>query len=436
MNKRSFHVIIAGGGLGGLCLAQGLKKAGVSVSVYERDRTRTDRLQGYRIHIDPHGSRALHECLPGDLFQTFESTGGVATRGFNIVSHRLDELLHIDLAKFPIADPIARHRSVSRITLRQVLLSGLDGAVHFDKRFNRYEEMPEGKVVAHFDDGSSAIGDILVGADGGNSKVRAQFLPNAGRVDTGVVGIAGKVPLNDETRAWLPRPVLDGIMSVSAPKGQFMFCAAMIYPRRPADAGAIGGTDGAERLHPGLLFDNTQDYIFWAFSARRESYPREAELREGDGEALRQVVLAMIADWHPLFHRMVCAGDPSTIAALRIRTSVPVPPWPTRNITLLGDAIHSMTPYRGIGANVALRDAALLCRNLTAAQKGETSMLEAIHAYESEMRGYGFDAVRTSLKALEQAHRDSRVGQAIAKIVFKTLNRVPPLKRRVFLGND
>jgi 2-polyprenyl-6-methoxyphenol hydroxylase-like FAD-dependent oxidoreductase len=80
MNGRSFHVVIAGGGLGGLCLAQGLKKAGVSVAVYERDRTRTDRLQGYRIHIDPNGSRALYECLPANLFEAFDSTGGVGTR--------------------------------------------------------------------------------------------------------------------------------------------------------------------------------------------------------------------------------------------------------------------------------------------------------------------------------------------------------------------
>ena len=63
----------------------------------------------------------------------------------------------------------------------------------------RYEETPDGRVVAHFDDGSSAVGDILVGADGGNSNVRAQFLPHAERVETGIVGIAGKVPLNDET---------------------------------------------------------------------------------------------------------------------------------------------------------------------------------------------------------------------------------------------
>jgi salicylate hydroxylase len=436
MNGRSFHVVIAGGGLGGLCLAQGLKKAGVSVAVYERDRTRTDRLQGYRIHIDPNGSRALNECLPANLFEAFDSTGGVGTRGFNIISHRLEELLHVDLTKVVVADPIARHRSVSRITLRQVLLDGLDDVVHFDKRFQRYEESRDGRVVAHFDDGSSTIGDILVGADGGNSKVRAQFLPHAERIETGIVGIAGKVPLNEETRAWLPRPILDGMATVSAPKGRFMFCASMIHGKDGHAAAKIGGADAAEELHPGLLFDNTSDYIFWAFSAHRRSYPRDADLNEHNGEHLRQIVLGMITEWHPQFHRLVRAADLSTLAVLPIRTSVPVAAWPTRNVTLLGDAIHSMTPYRGIGANVALRDAALLCRNLAAAHRGETTILEAIHAFESEMIVYGFDAVRTSRKAMEQSHADSRIGSAIAKVVFKTLNAIPPLKRRVFLGSD
>ena len=115
MNERSFHVIIVGGGLGGLCLAQGLKKAGVNVAVYERDRTRTDRLQGYRIHIDPDGSRALHECLPLDLFNAFDLTGGVETRGFNFLTHRLEELLHIDLTKVVVSDPIALNQTEPRL---------------------------------------------------------------------------------------------------------------------------------------------------------------------------------------------------------------------------------------------------------------------------------------------------------------------------------
>jgi 2-polyprenyl-6-methoxyphenol hydroxylase-like FAD-dependent oxidoreductase len=48
-SKSPFHVIIIGGGLGGLALAQGLKTHGISCAVYEKDRSRADRLQGYRI---------------------------------------------------------------------------------------------------------------------------------------------------------------------------------------------------------------------------------------------------------------------------------------------------------------------------------------------------------------------------------------------------
>jgi 2-polyprenyl-6-methoxyphenol hydroxylase-like FAD-dependent oxidoreductase len=60
MSTTPLHVLIIGAGTGGLCLAHGLKRAGISVAVYERDRTRTGGLQGYRVGIDPDGSRALH----------------------------------------------------------------------------------------------------------------------------------------------------------------------------------------------------------------------------------------------------------------------------------------------------------------------------------------------------------------------------------------
>ena len=72
--SKLFHVLINGGGIGGLTLAQGLKRAGISAAVYERDRTLTDRLQGYRVHISPTGGLALNECLPPHLFEVFDRT--------------------------------------------------------------------------------------------------------------------------------------------------------------------------------------------------------------------------------------------------------------------------------------------------------------------------------------------------------------------------
>src|SRR3982074_850239 len=79
------HVVVIGGGIGGLCLARGRKKAGVSVAVYERNRTLTDRVQGYRVHINPAGSRALHACLPPHLFDAFDRTGGKPSRAMHFL---------------------------------------------------------------------------------------------------------------------------------------------------------------------------------------------------------------------------------------------------------------------------------------------------------------------------------------------------------------
>ena len=138
MTDHRFHVGIVGGGIGGLALAQSLTKAGLSVAVYERDRTSTDRLQGYRVHISPKGSRALHDCLPAPLFEAFAATCGVGDRRFRFLTEKMEELLSLQVPGD--AQAIEQHRSASRITLRQVLLSGLDGKVHFDKMFTHYEE--------------------------------------------------------------------------------------------------------------------------------------------------------------------------------------------------------------------------------------------------------------------------------------------------------
>nr|WP_227026022.1 FAD-dependent monooxygenase [Streptomyces fodineus] len=69
--------------------------------------------------------------------------------------------------------------------------------------------------------------------------------------------------------------------------------------------------------------------------------------------------------------------------------------WETTAVTLLGDAIHVMSPAIGVGASTALRDARVLTDRLLQAAGGRP-LAEALHAYEEEMLGYGFDAVRDS----------------------------------------
>jgi 2-polyprenyl-6-methoxyphenol hydroxylase-like FAD-dependent oxidoreductase len=75
--------------------------------------------------------------------------------------------------------------------------------VRYGEAFERYEPAPGGAVTAHFAGGGRVTADLLVGADGANSRVRGQLLPHARRVDTGVLAVAGKHRL---AGADLPRP--------------------------------------------------------------------------------------------------------------------------------------------------------------------------------------------------------------------------------------
>jgi 2-polyprenyl-6-methoxyphenol hydroxylase-like FAD-dependent oxidoreductase len=135
------HVLIVGASYGGLALAHGLRRAGVSCALYESRRSRADRRADGRagpgVAIDAMGNRALRECLPPDLFAAFLAT---------------------------------------RQPLRQLLLAGLADRVHCGKAFTHYERHDEGTVTAFFADGGSATGQVLVAADGARSVVRTQYL--------------------------------------------------------------------------------------------------------------------------------------------------------------------------------------------------------------------------------------------------------------------
>lgn len=181
------RALIIGGGIGGLAMAQSLTAAGVDVQVHERNSEAADWLQGYRIHLNRFGCRALRRCLPGPLWDAFAATAGDPGAGLSFQTHRLRELLFVE--EELMTGGTGDHRAVSRIALRRLLLAGLGENVHFGRTFERYETNPDGTVTAHFADGATATGDLLIGADGANSRVRAQLLPHAHRVPTGAVGV-------------------------------------------------------------------------------------------------------------------------------------------------------------------------------------------------------------------------------------------------------
>jgi len=435
MTSTSPRVIVIGADTGGLALAHGLRRAGVDVQVFERDALRTEGLHGYRVGIDPDGSRALHALLPPELYETFVATCARAPRWFSMLTEDLHEVLTLEI---PVqADPLESEKSVSRMTLRQVLMTGLEDVITFGKEFTHFEQRTDGTVTAHFADGSSATGDILVGADGAGSRVRKQYLPQARQEDTGIIAIAGKLPITAESASLLPPRVFQGISMVQAPKGYSCILHVMEFKwDRSGKIKSGMGDNDAEliKVWPGLQFDNTRDYINWGFSATADKFPADVMDRRGDD--LARLVAEMTPNWHPNLRRLFELTDPSTCFPVNIKTSVPVDPWPATNVTLIGDAIHTMTPGRGVGANTALRDAVLLCARIMDVAADRFWLTEAVAQYEAKMIKYGFDAV---LKSREQMTDENpihkpvigRIVLAIMRTAMRITNHVRPLKKRM-----
>src|SRR5271169_3131337 len=196
---RSLRIAVAGGGLGGLALAQGLLRAGADVTVYERDAGLVTRRQGYRVHLDARAGLALDATLPPESFALFQATCAQPSRRLTVTTERL-RVLHEQVAADRGADPYAPatlSTSVDRQTFREVLAAGLDGRIAFGHELARYEAGADGMRL-YFADGHEAEADVLVGADGVGSVVRRLYLPAASPADSGARCIYGKTPLGPD----------------------------------------------------------------------------------------------------------------------------------------------------------------------------------------------------------------------------------------------
>ena len=120
------------------------------------------------------------------------------------------------------------------------------------------------------------------------------------------------------------------------------------------------------------------------------------------GAELLEVLAQRISHWDERIVNLIRYSDPSTVAYLKVRSSEPGAVWETGPVTLLGDAIHAMTYFRALGGNSAMYDAGLLAAELVAARRQGKPLLTALTDYEDRMRAHGYEAVRSSLSALQK----------------------------------
>jgi 2-polyprenyl-6-methoxyphenol hydroxylase-like FAD-dependent oxidoreductase len=385
------HVLIAGGGLSGLALAQGLIKDGHTCEVFERDADDSRKI-GYYLHMNADGGEALRRCLPEDLFELYAETSRRTDEraGSFVLDDQLNELSsqpHLG----PPNEGERPHTGVHRRTLRSILRARLGGSFHPGRAVVGYKETPDGVSVT-LADGGTAEGDILVGADGIRSAVRRQRLPGTTVIDTGVrgLGVYGRTPLTPGLAEQMPAHLFDGVIIAADRVGSRLLIAVYRPRQRPGDAAAA--------IAPDLTLEPVDDYVMISCSvARGTVIPPSADWTPGTPAMLRAAMLGAIEGWHPAARALVAGVDLNSIFVIPFGFLEPAPPWEPSRVTLVGDAAHAMLPTLGLGANLALRDAAHLLDQLSAAARGEVGLVPAIGIYEQEMRDYVYPFMQMTM---------------------------------------
>ncbi|KAK6859481.1 hypothetical protein PG995_003117 [Apiospora arundinis] len=426
-------VIIVGGGLSGACLANGLvnKADGlIDVTIFERDTEASSR-DGYQIRLGAHALVGFRACLTerqyADCLRCFGRSGGVVSSAPAIFNTNLD--LVLDLSKFPAYQKSA---PVGRARLRNFLQEPLraSNVMRYGMKFTGFDVVEgdtpeESRVRAYFDDGSSQDCDILISAEGSSSRANRQVglnniiedVPKAGEG-----GFLGKCHLPWNVLRDLPQALINkGTIYASSSNARIFAAAYLPDELRPSTTARRGSTSNAE-MKPSN-YDEDQASLFVAMAWEDGPSAAEASLLKDKKPVMRGMLQA--SGFHPDYLKLVDALDPQEIMAVPWRHSKADTPVDWREKLLLaaskeklsldpriahprvwfvGDSIHAMLPYRGMGANQALHDTAdalgpLL--ELAREKKAEGSVADEevrrqVAVYENAMIPRAFNWVKQS----------------------------------------
>ena len=351
------HVLIVGGGIGGLATALALHAAGIRSTVFEQ--VQEPRELGVGINTLPH---AIKELAALGLLPALDRAG-IRTREL-VYANRFGQVVWRELRGLDAGLDTPQF-SIHRGKLHTLLLEAVQdrlgpAAVQTGRRLLSFTEHGD-RVEAHFaprDNGENIVaeGDVLVGADGIHSVTRAAFYPDEG------------APVWNGTMLWRGAadwPVyLDGRTMVIAGgmAAKFVFYPIHSDPATPA-----------RRLTNWAVMARTADTS--GTPPRREDWNRAGEWSEiepfvRDRFRLDFVdPLALIRASGTFYEYPLCDRDP-------------LPRWSFGRTTLVGDAAHPMYPVGSNGASQAVLDAVALTRHLTSG----APVPEALAAYDAERR--------------------------------------------------
>jgi salicylate hydroxylase len=328
-----------GAGIGGLTAALALRQAGFDVDVYEQAPELTE--VGGGINMGPNATRILYRLGLGGALDR-EAVRPVSTHHRRWQDGRTLQRAPLN----PRCEALygAPHLTVHRADLLAIIASGFPAArIHLGHRLAGVTDEGD-RVEAAFENGARVTADLLVGADGIHSRVRAALLGEEAPRFAGCVAYRGLVPAE-----------------------------------RVADLGLEIGFQswlgpGRHFVHYFVSRGRLLNFVGWT---EHDTWSRE----DWTDRATIARALAAFEGWHPQIGRIIAAAETCFVWALFDRE--PLPRWSIDRTTLLGDACHPMYPFMAQGAAQAIEDGATLAACLAA---GAEDPVEALRRYETLRR--------------------------------------------------
>ncbi|MGJ1404564.1 FAD-dependent oxidoreductase [Sphingobacterium sp. G1-14] len=377
MKLQDKKVAVVGGGPGGLTLAKLLQSKGVNVTVYERDSNKEVRQQGAT--LDLHEESGLEALRRANLMNEFKASFRPDAGRLRV----LDEQAIIKMDEHELQDKDQEDRpEIDRAPLRDILISALhEDIIVWDSQFISMVKQDHGWLL-HFKNGKSFYADLVIAADGANSKIRP-YLTDIKPIYSGVTIVEGNIYEAEKNTPKLWEITKGGkvfalgneqsIILSAKGEGSLSFYTGCKVPENWVQ-------------ESGIDFNNKQQVFDWfkvAFSYWGEK-------------------------WHELFASNEIWFMPRPQYHFPLDQT-----WTTlSNLTMLGDAAHRMPPYAGEGVNQAMQDAFELAENLTCDHFPDIQT--AISNYEKQMQARAAAVTKDTLQNTEILHAEDGLDNLLA----------------------
>lgn len=382
MLTQNTKIAIVGAGPGGLTLARLLQMNGAAVKVYERDLNKNARVQGAT--LDLHEDSGLKALEKAGLIDAFKVNYRPGADKLSIVDHHADVFYDDhsnDQQDATFGSPYFRPE-IDRGPLRKILLESLQpDTVVWDSQFKSMQQTADGWML-EFQNGTSAMADLVIAADGANSKIRPLITPIK-PLYSGVTAIEGNVY---DAKRTIPE----------------------IYKR--LKGGKIFGFGTEKTIIISAKGDGS--IAFYAGFKADENWTHQCGIDFSNQAAVlnwfRQDFAEWNSIWQDLFEHAETPFIPRPLYCIPLNQTWDALP----NLTMLGDAAHLMPPYAGEGVNMAMLDALELSERLTDPQFRD--LQTAIAAYEHQMRIRAAHAAEMSLENTAWMHEANAIAKMMA----------------------